>query len=152
MKSVDEMGADELARACAKAMWDKDRASNALGMELEEVTSGRARLSMLVREDMTNGHDICHGGFIFTLADSAFAFACNGYNRFTVAQHCSISFLMPVKPGERLCATAIERQKQGRSGIYDITVTNEKDEVIAEFRGISRTIRGQHLTADPITD
>jgi len=148
MDNDAKMEADELARACAKVMWVKDSASSGLGMELGAISQGRAQLSMLVRDDMTNGHNICHGGFIFTLADSAFAFACNGYNQFTVAQHCSISFLKSAKLGERLTANAVERQREGRSGIYDITVTNKNDEVIAEFRGISRTIKGQHLPED----
>ncbi|MCF6321934.1 MAG: hydroxyphenylacetyl-CoA thioesterase PaaI [Rhizobiaceae bacterium] len=145
MKNSEEMNGDELARACADAMWKNDKASSGLGMELGVVSQGMAQLSMVVRDDMTNGHNICHGGFIFTLADSAFAFACNGYNQFTVAQHCSISFLKSAKLGEKLTAVAIERQRQGRSGLYDISVTNEADEIIAEFRGISRTIKGQHL-------
>jgi len=98
-----------------------------------------------VGEDMTNGHGMCHGGFIFTLADSAFAFACNSYNQLTVAQHCAISFIKSAKSGDRLSALAIERQREGRSGIYDITVTNQNDEIIAEFRGTSRTIKGNHL-------
>ncbi len=90
-----QMTPDELAKACADEMWKNDDASRGLGMEVVEIASGKAVLKMKVRSDMTNGHDICHGGFMFLLADSAFAFACNGYNQVTVAQHCSIDFLKP---------------------------------------------------------
>lgn len=145
MSAVSDMSPDELARACADSMWSTDRASQALDMEIVEVSAGRAVLSMRVREDMTNGQRICHGGYMFTLADSAFAFACNGYNQFTVAAHCSISFLLAVKEGELLIATGEERQKSTRSGIYDITVRREDGTVVAEFRGNSRTVKGQHI-------
>jgi len=104
---------DAMARACAKAMWEDDRASRGLGMELLSVGPGRAVLAMTVTESMVNGHGICHGGFIFALADSAFAFACNTHNEKAVAQHCNINFLRPVRLGERLGAEAIERVRQG---------------------------------------
>lgn len=136
---------DELARACALAMWAGDKASQGLGITLEQVEAGRATLSMTVNEKMINGHAICHGGYIFTLADSAFAFACNTYNQNTVAQHCAVSFLRPARLGEKLIARAEERWKQGRSGIYDVTVTTVDGEVVAEFRGHSRTIKGTLL-------
>ena len=116
-----------------------------LGMEIAAVTAGCATLTMTVQDHMTNGHDICHGGYIFTLADSAFAFACNSYNQNTVAQHCAISFLLPVKSGEKLTATARQIQKAGRGGIYDIRVTRDDGEAVAEFRGHSRTVKGTHL-------
>ena len=145
MSAASDMSPDELARACADSMWSTDRASQALGMEILEVSAGRAVLSMRIREDMTNGQHICHGGYMFTLADSTFAFACNGYNQFTVAAHCSISFLSAVKEGELLIATGEERQKSTRSGIYDITVRREDGTVVAEFRGNSRTVKGQHI-------
>lgn len=137
------MNAAELARACAQAMWAEDASSRGLGMELVAVEPGYAVLAMTVTEQMVNGHRICHGGYIFTLADSAFAFACNTHNQRTVAQHCAISFLTPAKLGDRLVARATERYRAGRSGIYDITVTLEKGMVIAEFRGHSRTIEGE---------
>ncbi|NWG25214.1 MAG: hydroxyphenylacetyl-CoA thioesterase PaaI [Pseudorhodoplanes sp.] len=124
-------------------MWAEDRASRGLGMQLVSVAPGRAELAMTVTEAMVNGHNICHGGFIFTLADSSFAFACNTYNQRTVAQHCAVTFLRPGKLGDRLTARAAERQRQGRSGIYDITVTRDDGTVIAEFRGHSRTIEGE---------
>ena len=139
------MDAGELARACAERMWAEDSASKGLGMELMSVEPGRAVLAMTVTDKMVNGHRICHGGFIFTLADSAFAFACNTYNQRTVAQHCSVTYINPGQLGDRLLARAVERQRTGRSGIYDITVTREGDTVIAEFRGHSRTIEGQIL-------
>ena len=137
------MTPDELARACADAMWADDRASRGLGMELVEVSAGRAKLAMTVTETMVNGHGIMHGGFTFTLADSAFAFACNTYNRRCVAQHCSVTYITPGRLGDRLTATAIERSRSGRSGIYDITVARTDGTVIAEFRGHSRTIEGE---------
>lgn len=141
----DEMTADELARAVADVMWSRDNASRHLGMVIEEVAAGYARMSMSVAESMTNGHGICHGGFIFTLADSTFAFACNGTNQNTVAQHCSISFLAPVKLGERLTAEAREVSRIGRGGLYDIRVMRDDGEAVAEFRGHSRTVKGTHL-------
>jgi acyl-CoA thioesterase len=112
-------------------------------MQLLSVAPGRAELRMTVTESMVNGHDICHGGLIFTLADSGFAYACNTYNQRTVAQHCAVTFLRSAKRGDQLTARAVERQRQGRSGIYDITVTRADGTVIAEFRGHSRTIEGE---------
>ena len=137
--------ADQLAKACADAMWANDQASSGLGMQIDKVEQGFAQLSMSIRKDMLNGQEIGHGGFIFTLADSAFAFACNTYNQFTVAQHCSVSFLAPVYLNDRLTATAVERNRTTRSGIYDVTVVNQKGETVAEFRGHSRTVKGQHI-------
>ncbi len=137
----------ELAERCAEAMWRDDQASQALGMSLDAVGPGTATLSMTVTDSMINGHEICHGGLIFTLADSAFAFACNAYNRVTVAQHCSVTFLAPAKLGDRLTARAEERSLNGRSGIYDIRVDNQDGKAIAEFRGHSRTIKG-HLVPE----
>lgn len=133
---------DNTARACADALWATDNASRALGMQLISVSPGNAELSMMVRPEMTNGHGTCHGGFMFTLADSAFAFACNTYDERTVAQHAQITFIAPAKTGDTLIAKAVERSRTGRSGIYDITVTLESGEQIAEFRGHSRTIGG----------
>lgn len=139
------MHRDELAKACAETMWKTDSASKGLGFEIRRVASGVAELTMTVREDMLNGQRICHGGFIFTLADSAFAFACNGYNQFTVAQSCKIDFMAPAFEGDVLTAIAEERYRKGRSGIYDCTVRNQDGEVVAEMRGNSRTVKGQHL-------
>lgn len=134
------------AKACAEAMWAQDNASRGLGMEIVSVSPGEAMLSMTVRPEMTNGHHICHGGFIFTLADSTFAFACNSHGPNAVAQHCAVTFLRPVREGERLTAHAVERSRQGRSGIYDITVRDADGKAVAEFRGHSRTIAGDWLT------
>jgi phenylacetic acid degradation protein PaaD len=133
--------AQDLAKRAAATMWRDDAASRWLGMRLVEVAPGRAVVAMTVREEMANGHGICHGGFIFTLADSAFAFACNSYNRRTVAQGCDIVFVAPAKTGHELTATALERLRTGRNGLYDVTVRTA-DQVIAEFRGRSREIGG----------
>ena len=130
-----------LARACANAMWADDRASQALGMRIIDIAPGRASLDMRVRADMTNGHGIGHGGFTYALADSAFAFACNSHNRRTVAFRCDIHYLAPVREGDLLVAEAVERQRSGRNGIYDVVVRSG-DTVVAEFRGTSREIGG----------
>jgi acyl-CoA thioesterase len=139
----------DIAQACAQAMWVEDQASQGLGMVVERVAPGEAVLSMTIRPDMTNGHGICHGGFIFTLADSAFAFACNTYNQRTVAQQCAVTFLQPGRRGDTLTAHAVERNRSGRSGIYDVTVRNAHGDVVAEFRGHSRTIAGTLLASAP---
>ena len=138
-----------LAQACADAMWAEDNASRGLGMRLEHVGPGEARMAMTVAPSMVNGHGLCHGGFIFTLADSAFAFACNTYGERTVAQHCSVSFLRPAKLGMRLVATARERARAGRSGIYDVAVISEPDTLIAEFRGNSRSLGEKFFQETP---
>lgn len=139
------MSGDELARACADIMWSSDNASRDLGMEIISIFQGRATMSMMVTDKMTNGQKHCHGGYIFTLADSAFAFACNGYNQFTVAQHCSVSFLSPAFLGDQLVAQAREIFRQGRGGVYDVEVVNQDKKIIALFRGNSRTIKGTHV-------
>jgi acyl-CoA thioesterase len=131
---------DALARRCADAMWASDRASQALGMEVIEVGAGRARVTMTVGEAMANGHGSCHGGYLFTLADSAFAFACNTYGHSVVASQCNITFVRAGQVGDRLIATATERVRFGRSGIYDVTVTRADGAIVAEFRGHSRVI------------
>ena len=129
------------ARRAADAMWADDRASQALGMRLVEVAPGRAVLEMTVREDMVNGHAIGHGGLTFSLADSAFAFACNSYNRSTVAHVCEIRFTAPTRLGDVLVAEAVERSREGRDGVYDVTVRCGET-VVAEFVGRSKEIRG----------
>lgn len=133
------MEATALARACADLMWREDRASVGLGMQLDAVQPGHAVLSMTVTEAMVNGHGICHGGFIFSLADSAFAFACNSHGLHALAQHCAITFLRPAHRGELLTAEAVERTRGGRSGLYDVRVSGADGTVVAEFRGHSRT-------------
>ena len=145
----DDLAPDDLARACAEAMWQEDDASKGLGMEIVEIKPGQATLTMTVGPEMVNGQRIAHGGFIFTLADSAFAFACNTHNERTVAAQGNITFIRPGKLGDRLVATAREISRSGRSGIYDVRVT-AGDAVIAEFRGHSRTIAGTWLpVAEP---
>ena len=131
-----------LARACAEAMWADDAASRELGMVLEAVGPGRAVMAVPVTAAMVNGHGLCHGGYIFTLADSTFAFACNTYNDRAVAAQCSITYLRPARLGDRLTATAAERARAGRQAIYDITVTTPDGTIIAEFRGHSRATGG----------
>jgi phenylacetic acid degradation protein PaaD len=130
-----------LAEQAATAMWADDAASQAMGMAIDEVRPGYARVSMAVRPDMVNGHGICHGGLVFALADSAFAFACNSHNRTTVAQACDIVYVTPARLGDHLLAEAVERTRFGRNGVYDVTVGRNGD-VIAEFRGRSREIPG----------
>ena len=137
---------DDLARACADAMWKEDDASKGLGMEILQVRAGEATLAMTVGPNMVNGHGIAHGGFIFTLADSAFAFACNSHNERAVAAQGNISFIRPGKLGDRLIATAREISRTGRSGIYDVRVTVDET-AIAELRGHSRTIGGAWVPA-----
>jgi acyl-CoA thioesterase len=132
---------DDLARACADAMWQDDDASQGLGMEILDVKAGQATLAMTVKPHMVNGHGIAHGGFIFLLADSTFAFACNSHNERAVAAQCDISFIKPGKLGDRLVATAKELSRTGRSGIYDVRVTVD-GAAIAELRGHSRTVGG----------
>ena len=126
-------------------MWKKDRASKGIGIKIESVAPGKANLSLTVQSKHLNGHDICHGGFIFILADSAFAFACNSYNQAAVAQNNMITFIAPAQRGEKLIAKAREVSRTGRSGIYDVSVFNEKKQKIAEFRGLSRTIGGKNF-------
>ena len=136
--SDPQAGAD----ASARAMYAEDGASQALGMRILEVRPGYARLAMKVREDMVNGHKLCHGGLIFTLADSAFAFACNTYNAVTVASAANVEFLLPARLGDELTATAEERSRSKRTGIYDVTVHNSQGECVALFRGRSHEIGG----------
>lgn len=139
------MTPQDLARACADAMWADDNASRHLGMRIERIAPGEATLAMTVAPEMVNGHGTCHGGYIFTLADSAFAFACNSYDRRTVAQHTAITFIRPAFEGDRLTATAREVSRTGRSGIYDTAVTGRDGKPVAEFRGHCRTVEGTLL-------
>ena len=133
----------QVAEATRDAMWKDDRASRMLGIEVLAIGPGTATLAMTVREDMLNGHDICHGGLIATLADSAFAFACNSYNELTVASGFTVDLLAPGRLGDLLTATAKEVSKAGRTGVYDIEVSNQRGERIAIFRGRSYTMRGK---------
>ena len=137
--------AQQVAEATRDAMWANDRASKGMGMEVVAISQGAATLRMTVREDMLNGHDICHGGFITTLADSAFAFACNAYNEITVASGFDVNLFASAKLGDVLTAVAVEVSKAGRTGVYDITVSNQRGVALAAFRGRSYTMRGKPL-------
>src|SRR5882757_3773295 len=137
---------DDLARACADAMWKEDDASKGLGMEILQIKPGEATLAMSIKPHMVNGHGIAHGGFIFLLADSAFAFACNSHNERAVAAQCNISFIRPGKLGDLLVATAREISRTGRSGIYDVRVS-VGETAIAELRGHSRTLGGAWVSS-----
>ena len=136
------MDESELAKAAAEVMWRDDNASKWLGMRIEEVRPGYARLSMSVTPNMVNGHNLCHGGLIFTLADSTFAFASNSHNQRAVAAGCSIEFVAPALLGDVLTAEGVEQVLKGRTGVYDMKVVNQKNEPIAFFRGKSATIKG----------
>ena len=142
------MDAEETARRCAERMYADDAASQALGIVISDVAPGTAIASMTVRDDMANGHGICHGGYIFTLADTAFAFACNTYDDVTVAAGADITFVEPVDKGAGLIATAVELNRRGRSGLYDVTVRTDDGAVVAEFRGRSRSLGRRLLQAD----
>jgi acyl-CoA thioesterase len=141
------MGPDPqaLAQRCAAAMYAKDLASQRAGVSLDDVGPGRAVTRMPVTDAMVNGHEICHGAYIFLVADAALAFACNCYNEVTVAQACHIVFLHPARPGDVLVAEASERQRARRTGIYDVTVRTSSGTVVAEFRGHTRTMAGTIL-------
>lgn len=137
------MTPQQIAEAVRDGMLAKDRATTALGMEIRAVGPGTATLAMTVREDMLNGFDICHGGLVATLADSAFAFACNSYNEVTVASGFAIDIMAPSRVGDQLTAEAREVSLAGRTGVYDINVRNQRDELIAVFRGRSYRIKGK---------
>ena len=139
------MTAQQIAEAARDAMWRNDRASKALGMQVLAIGPGSATLCMTVREDMLNGHDICHGGLITTLADGAFAFACNSYNEVTVASGFDVNLVAAAKLGDVLTATAVEVSKAGRTGVYDVTVRNQRTEAVAALRGRSYTLKGKAL-------
>lgn len=158
MTGVDHDGAalspadaQALAERVAHAMFARDNASQRLGMRIVRIAPGVAELAMTVTADMVNGHAITHGGLVFTLADSAFAFACNSYNANTVAAGCAIEFLAPSREGDVLTATAREHTLVGRNGIYDVDVTNQHGEIIALFRGKSTRIKGLVIEAPSAT-
>jgi phenylacetic acid degradation protein PaaD len=139
----DEGQRQRTAERAAAALWRGDRASQGLGMNVDACAPGRATVSMRVRPDMVNGHGICHGGLVFALADSAFAFACNSHGDNTVAAGAAIDFLLPAREGDLLTAVASERWRAGRAGIYEIEVRNQQDELVALFRGRSHQIAGR---------
>jgi acyl-CoA thioesterase len=131
-----------LAELAGKTMYERDPASQALGMLLAEIRPGYARMTMPVRRDMLNGHQTCHGGYIFMLADSAFAFACNSHNHNTVGAGCTIDYLAPGREGDLLTAEATEQALAGKTGVYDIKVSNQEGRTIALFRGKSHRVAG----------
>lgn len=137
-----------LAQECANAMYKDDLAAQHLGIALLKTESGQASMRMHIKAHMLNGHGTCHGGYIFTLADTCFAFACNTYNQRTVAQHCSITYLAPAFENDELTAHAREITRQGRSGLYDVIILNQDGKHIAEFRGHARTIKGTLLPTE----
>jgi acyl-CoA thioesterase len=142
---LDSTQDDALATQAGEVMWREDRATRWLGMKLEEIRAGYARLTMIVTESMTNGQAMCHGGLIFTLADSSFGYACNSRNQRALAANCHIDFLAPARVGDLLTAECREQAISGRTGIYDSSVTNQKGELVAVFRGKSATIKGKWI-------
>ncbi|GLU40787.1 hydroxyphenylacetyl-CoA thioesterase PaaI [Pseudomonas sp. NBRC 100443] len=145
---MTERTPERLARACADAMFSRDQATQRLGIALLDAGPGSARLRMPVREDMIQGHGTCHGGFLFALADSAFAFACNSYDEATVAIGCSIDYVAPARLGDELTATASEQSRSGRTGNYDVCIENQHGQLIALFHGKSYKVRGTVLTQE----
>jgi acyl-CoA thioesterase len=140
---MQDTPAQTLADAVVAAMWPRDQTALALGMALVRIQPGYALLRMPVRADMLNGHQMCHGGMLFTLADSAFAYACNSYNKNTVASACHIDFVAPAKAGDVLEAEAVERSLSGRTGVYDVTLRQRDGKIVALFRGKSYRIDGE---------
>lgn len=147
-ESVPTLSPQQRAARAAEAMWAAERASKWLGLALDSVGPGQAQMSMTVERHHLNGHGICHGGFIFTLADTAFAFACNSHNRRSVAAQNAITFVAPARQGDRLHAAAVEVVRAGRSGVCDVTVTNQDNAIIAVMRGNAREIGGAHFEED----
>jgi acyl-CoA thioesterase len=144
------MTPQQIAEAVATGMMAKDRASRGLGMRVTHISPGAAHLEMMVREDMLNGFDICHGGYITLLADSAFAFACNSYNELTVASSLAIDFMAPVQGGDVLTARAAELSLSGRTGVYDVNINNQNGVVVAVFRGRSHRLRDKPVVTLPV--
>lgn len=139
------MNAQDIAEATREVMWEDDRASRALGIQVLAIGPGSATLTMTVREDMLNAHDLCHGGLLATLADSAFAFACNSYNEMTVASGFDINLIASARRGDVITATAQELSKSGRTGVYDVTLVNQHGDRVAAFRGRSYTMKGKPI-------
>jgi acyl-CoA thioesterase len=139
--------AQKLAQSTADFLLARDQTSRHLGMQIVRVAPGCAKIAMLVRADMLNGHGFCHGGILFSLADSAFAFACNTYNAVTVAAGATIDFLVPARQGDELTALATELWRSRRSGIYDVEVLNQRNERVALFRGRSHQLDAKLLSA-----
>ena len=142
-KNTPTLSAQQLAEYARDGMFARDRAAHGLKMRITHIAPGQATVEMPVRDDMLNGFDICHGGFITTLGDTAFAYACNSYNEMTVASGLSVDFVAPGRPGDVLVAEAKEVSQAGRTGVYDVTISNQKGEVIALFRGRSYRMKGK---------
>ncbi len=140
---------DVLAASVARELYVRDLAAQHLGIAVQHCGAGSAVLTMTVHESMLNGHGSCHGGFIFSLADTAFAYACNSGNELTVAQHCSIDYLRPARAGELLTASAQELERRPRSGVYDVSVRGQDGSLIALFRGLARSRPGQTVIDHP---
>lgn len=137
------MTAQEIAESTRDAMWQDDHASQAMGMQVLAIGPGSATVCMTVRRDMLNGHDICHGGLMTMLADTAFAFACNAYNEVTVAAGFDVNLISSARQGDVLTAVCVELSKSGRTGVYDVSVRNQRDEAVVAFRGRSYTVKGK---------
>lgn len=137
--------ADDVARRAAESLHAREGTSRAWGVAIEEIRAGYARVAMTVRADMLNGHALAHGGMIFALADTAFAYACNSHNVNSLAQQASIVFLAPAREGDRLTAEACEQSVSGRSGVYQVRVRKQGGEDVAVFQGLSRSIGGAVL-------
>lgn len=148
LKPIEQLSAQQIAEHVGKTMWAHDSATQAQQMELKSIGPGTATLQMTVLDHMVNGHRICHGGFIFLLADSAFAFSCNSYGQRAVAAGAAIDFLAAVQLGDTLTATGKVVQQGKRSGVYDITVTNQHELIVAVFRGRSATIKGNFFDSN----
>lgn len=146
------MSPQEIAERCTEIMWPDDHAARGMGMTILAVGPGTARLSMTVRADMVNSHGTCHGGFIFAVADSTFAYACNSFNHRAVAAGVDINYLAPAHLGDVLTATGHARHQGGRSGVYDIEVTNQDSRLIAVFRGRAARIKGHFIETDESND
>jgi acyl-CoA thioesterase len=140
--------AQKLAQDCAESMYERDEASRHLGMTITQVSPGKATVTMPVTRMMIQGHGSCHGGYLFTLADSAFAFACNSYNKATVASGCTIDYMLGAREGDLLTANAVEQSRGNRTGVYDITITNQSGHVVALFRGKSYQVRGEVIQSE----
>jgi acyl-CoA thioesterase len=149
---MDLTSPQQLAEAVREQMYARDHTAKALGITVEAIGPGFARCRMVVRQDMVNGHGTCHGGLTFTLADAAFAYACNACNRATVAQGAQISFIAPARIGEVLTASAQEQSRAGRTGIYDVTVVKPDGTVVALFRGTSYETRGAVVAAAEVAE
>lgn len=132
-----------IAEAVGRGMYERDHAAQSLGIVLDQIAPGRARMSMTVRPDMVNGHAICHGGMIFTLADTTFAYACNSHNDVTVAQTAQITFIAAARSGDRLTAEGVEQSRTGRTGVYDVRVSDQTGRTVALFRGNSYRLKGE---------